>query len=230
MRNHFITIACIAVSACTSTNQSTRGFQAIDLTEQNRALKTTSVVVMQFGNICLSGNADTKQIIQTAKSAGWQNATKKQLKEANLYRLEKKILIIPGGGAPVEERQELLTQSFVDTLLILETSQRFDRNKLTATTCTVFGNQGEFLKNCAHLGEFLNRAPDQNTKYKESNAHFIGWSGLIAGKQARIKCITTPNSPTLPYEGTQLSVNINPLVETKSIRKSNPQQSDVSVR
>jgi len=228
MKNHFLILTCLGLSACVSANQSTRNFQAIDLPAQSANLDDTSELVSQFTNLCLSGEVDARQIIAAAKSTDRQFATQQTLKKESLVRLKKQTL--PGGGEPIEETQELLSKSFEEVHLILEISQQFEHKKLTATTCTVFGKKNEYLKNCEQLGKLINRAPDQNTKYKESKAHFISWRGSVSSKQAAIKCITRPNSPTLPYEGTQLTVNINHLTEIKTVRKSNQPQSDASGR
>ena len=223
------TLFCLlSLSACVNNNSSTRGLHAIDLSAAVDS--EASLLVQQFSKLCLAQTTSAQSIFEGAKADDWQEASKNTLNAEGLSKLVKITLKIPGGGSPVEESQSILTKSFEDEVFVLEISERFDRKRLVSIGCTLFGRQGEFLENCAGLGELINRAPDQNTKYKESDAHFISWNAALSGKQARIRCITTPNSPTLPYEDTQLSVSLNPLTEIKTVRKSNPQQSDVSVR
>ena len=223
------TLLCLlSLSACVNNNTSTRGLQAIDLTSVSN--NESSLLVRQFTKHCLARATNAQSIFEKAKASDWHEASKKALYTEGLSKLNKTTLKIPGGGSPVEESQSILTKSFEDDVFVLEISERFDRKRHVSIDCTLFGKQGEFLHHCANLGELINRAPDQNTKYKESDAHFISWNAALADKQARIRCITTPNSPTLPYEGTQLSVSINPLAEIKTVRKSNPQRFDVSGR
>ena len=223
------TLLCVlSLSACVNNNSSTRGLQAIDLALV--ANNESSLLVRQFSKLCLAQTESAQSIFEKAKADDWQEASKNTLNAEGLSKLKKITLRIPGGGSPVEESQSILTKSFEDDVFVLEIAERFDRKRLVSIGCTLFGKQGEFLQHCANLGELINRAPDQNTKYKESNAHFISWNAALSGKQARIRCITTPNSPTLPYEGTQLSVSLNPLAEIKTVRKSNPPQSGVSGR
>ena len=232
MKNHLTLLACLSVSACVSTNQSTLEFQAIDPSKIQSNLDNTPLLVGQFSSLCLNTERKVKQIIEDANLSGWKVASKEKLKKEDLGRLKKQTLIIPGGGAPVEETQNILIKSFEDENFILEISQRFDRKQLTTNTCTIYGKQSEFLKNCSSLGELIKRAPDQNTKYKESDAHFIGWNASLSNRPARIKCQHTPNSPTLPYDGTQLSVSVDHVTPLKPVKtkKSSPQQSDVSAR
>ena len=223
------TLLCLlSLSACVSSNTSTRGLQAIDLSSVSNS--EASLLVREFSKLCLAQTASAQSILEKAKADDWQEASKNTLNAEGLSKLKKITLRIPGGGSPVEESQSILTNSFEDEVFVLEISERFDRKRLVSIGCTLFGRQGEFLKNCASLGEIINRAPDQNTKYKESDAHFISWNAALSGKQARIQCLTTPNSPTLPYEGTQLSVSLNPLAEIKTVRKSSPPQFGVSGR
>lgn len=223
------TLACLlALSACVSSNSSMRGFKAIDLSAA--AGSEVSFLVGQFSKLCLTQSQNAQSILEGAKAGEWVEASNAVLKAEGLSKLHKTTLKIPGGGSPIEETQSILAKSFEDEPLILEVSERFDRKRLVSVGCTLFGKQGEFLKHCSSLGGLINRAPDQNTKYKESEAHFISWNASLDGKQARIRCITTPNSPTLPYEGTQLSVSINPLAEIKTARKSSQPQTGVSAR
>lgn len=223
------TLFCLlSLSACVNNNSSARGLHAIDLTSVSNS--ESSLLVRQFSKLCLAQTASAQSILEKAKADDWREASKKTLNKEGLSKLVKTTLKIPGGGSPVEESQSILTNSFEDKMFVLEISERFDRKRLVSSGCTLFGKQGEFLKHCASLGELINRAPDQNTKYKESDAHFISWNAALSGKQARIRCITTPNSPTLPYEGTQLSVSLNPLAEIKTVRKSSLPQSGVSAR
>jgi len=200
MKNHVTLLACICISACVSAGQSTRGFQAIDLPKAQSKLGEMPLLVRQFSSLCLDGASKAAQIVEDAKTAGWEPASKTLLKKQGLTRLEKKTLAIPGGGAPVEETQNLLIKSFEGESLVLEISQRLDRKQLTAETCAIYGKQSEYLENCASLGEIVNRAPDQNTQYKESEAHFIGWNASLEGKQAKDQRHQEQALPSLQHQ------------------------------
>ena len=226
-------LTCLLITtACVNGNQETRSFQAINLdqTKENRSGQT--LLVEQFSNLCLSNAHGAENLIKAAQTKEWQPASRKDLNNAGLAKLKKTTLKIPGGGSPVEETQSIFIKSFKDQTIVWVISERFDRKKLTVTNCALYGKQVGFLKNCTGLGKVINRAPDQNTKYGKSKAHFISWNASISQKRARIKCEHTPQNPTLSYEGTQLIASVDYVTPLKSVsaRKSSQRRFDVSER
>ena len=230
MRIPIALICLLAVTACVSTNQETRSFQAINLDQNKGSKSDKGILVEQFSNLCIRKAHNAKSLIETAQTGEWQPASQKSLSNEGLAKLKKTTLIIPGGGSPVEESQNIFAKSFEGQNIFLVVSERFDRKKLTTTTCTLYGKQDEFLKNCSDLGILINRAPDQNTKYEKSNAQFISWKAAISQKRARINCQHTPQSPTLPYEGTILAASVDHITLIRSVdtKKSSQQRFDVS--
>ena len=229
--NHFTAIIClILITACDNPNRITRGYQAINLANTN--ISKAPQLVQQFAKLCLTNSQNAQTLIETAQASEWNKISKKVMEKEGLGKLEKTILKIPGGGAPIEENQDIFFKAFGENVFIIDISERFDRKKLSSTNCSLYGKQDEFLKNCASLGGLINRAPDQNTKYKDSQAHFISWNAIIFRNLAKIRCQYAPKSPTLPYEGTQLIMSIDHihLLKSARIKKSNRQQFDVSGR
>ena len=191
----------------------------------------SSELTNAFRSFCLTGTVNLEGFAAKALDSGWRKATDQQLKDAGLVQLRKKVLRVPGGGAPVEEAQEIFFDSTNARFLAFE--HRYDRKRLTRTACSIYGQEGEFLAHCTKIGRILNKAPARNRKYGGGGNHFIAWNGTLGDKPANVICQHTPDSPTLPYEGTQLSILVSQ-VETKSarkrIRKSNRQRSDAAGR
>lgn len=230
MKNKTALILALATTACVNNQQTTQGFHALSLSQADQTNNT--LLVQQFSNLCLTPNHNADSLIERASLQKWTFASAIELKNNGLSKLKKTTLKIPGGGSPVEESQTILIKSLEEETLVLAISQRFDRKKLVNTQCAVFGKADEFLKHCASLGSIINRAPDHNKKYEETDAHFISWKATLGDKRARISCSKTPKSRVLPYEGTQLSANFSHVTPVKSVssKKSNQQQFDVSER
>ena len=88
----------------------------------------SSELTNAFRSFCLSGTVNLEDFAAKALSSGWLKATDQQLKNAGLVRLRKKVLKVPGGGAPVEEAQEIFFDSTNARILTFE--QRYDRKEI----------------------------------------------------------------------------------------------------
>jgi len=141
---------------------------------------------------------------KSTSNAGWTEASDNRLKEMGLGQLKRKVLEIPGGGAPVSEKQDVFVAED-GTGLVLEYVVISSRGKSDEHRCSVYADR-EFLPSCTALGQALKRPPDRNTRYENTGAHFINWQATQENRDISIECATSPQSVTLPYEGTQLTV------------------------
>ena len=186
--------------------------------------------VIVFREACLTGRTFPQSITMLALDQGWRPASEDDLKAAALEKLRKSILEMPGGGARISEEQQLLALQTPDFAapLILSAERRIANGHTRSTRCAVY-TTGTFLSQCEAMGRLAGKAPDSNQRYEATGAHFIRWQGVVENRPAALACETTPQSPTLAYSGTILSLTLDYTQRKGEVRSSQP-RADASVR
>ncbi|WP_075995583.1 hypothetical protein [Salaquimonas pukyongi] len=179
--------------------------------------------VVAFREVCLTGRTTPQSIAALALDQGWQPANETDLEAVGLTKLRKRVLEIPGGGAKVSEEQHLLalrSESY-SAPLILSAERRIGDARTRSTRCAVYA-EGPFLSQCEAMGRLAGKAPDSNQRYEATGAHFIRWQGVVENRPAALGCETTPQSPTLAYSGTVLSLTLDYTRHKETVRASLP--------
>lgn len=179
--------------------------------------------VTVFRQVCLTGRTFPQSVATLALDQGWQPASETDLKAAALEPLKKTVLEMPGGGARVSEEQQLLAlQNPNDAVpLILSVERRISDGRTRSTRCALH-TAGPFLSQCEAMGRLAGKAPDSNQRYEATGAHFIRWQGTVENRPAVLSCETTPQSPTLDYAGTVLSLTVDYTQRKGAVRSSQP--------
>lgn len=179
--------------------------------------------VAVFRQVCLTGRTFPHSITTLALDQGWRTASETDLEAASLEMLKKTVLEMPGGGARVSEEQQLLALQIPDNTapLILSTERRIADGQTRSTRCALH-TAGAFLSQCEAMGRLAGKAPDSNQRYEATGAHFIRWQGIVENRPAVLGCETTPQSPTLAYSGTVLSLTVDYTQRKGAVRSSQP--------
>lgn len=177
-------IALISVGCTNNAKTSKNIVASIDLDEIDG-----HVMAQEFARLCLEENRSISQLVEFAKSDGWQVTNSDALKQAGLAKLKRTMLEIPGGGGRYRETQSILSLGTATVDLIANMMERFDRgNNLVRTECTLYSSQTDYLPVCAAIGTLLNGPPQSNKKFPHSNSHFIRWSIEINQRPASVRC------------------------------------------
>lgn len=132
--------------------------------------------------------------------------------------MRKETLSIPGGGAFVEEAQQLFARGLGSETVIGSRELIYQRGVLTQSECSVFGVSEDHLEECASLGSLIGSKPDRNKHYAESGSRFIAWDRTIEGRPATVGCEHAPSSPVLPYRGSVLRLTIDRTSNNRVVR------------
>lgn len=217
--------ACLLLQACVT------GIDPVFTETAPREMSAgLSGPVAAFREVCLTGRTFPQSITTLALDQGWQMASEDDLKAAKLEKLRKSILEMPGGGARISEEQQLLALRIPDASapLILSAERRIASGRIRSTRCALY-TADAFLNQCEAMGRLAGKAPDSNQRYEATGAHFIRWQGVVENRPAALACETTPQSPTLAYSGTILSLTLDYTQHQGTVRSSRP-RAGASVR
>ena len=210
--------ACLCLPACVS------GLDPVFTETAPREIATgLTEPVTVFRQVCLTGRTFPQSVSTLALDQGWRPASETDLEAAALETLKKTVLEMPGGGARINEEQQLLALPIPDSAvpLIVSAERRMADGRTRSTRCALY-TEAPFLSQCEAMGRLAGKAPDSNQRYEATGAHFIRWQGTVENRPAVLGCETTPQSPTLAYSGTVLSLTVDYTLHTGAVRSSRP--------
>lgn len=152
----------------------------------------TDIVADEFMKLCAVANQlnldPEKGAI--APPSDWRMAHDSELEQFQLPDLRRKILEIPGGGGRFRDAQQIFSYKSDKLALIANVQQRVDRKTQlrVRSDCVVYAKNSEGLSTCAALGQLIGKAPESNTRMKETGSHFIKWSIAYANETQHFKC------------------------------------------
>ena len=222
-----VLLSCLVLSNCTSAQLNSAD---LDAALANRPFaEEGSSIISSFRGLCLSGELLPEGWEVSSFSNGWTKATDKVLDEAGLSPIKKIVLEIPGGGGRFDEEQRLISKSHDQEAMIGNLERRYIGTQTLSSSCSVYGKV-EHLKTCETIGRLLDKAPDPNQRYAHNNSHFIRWETRIDGRPATISCDYVPESQSLTYDGTVLSLVIDHTQKAKQVFTANRPVAGVSER
>jgi len=223
-----ILIICTCGLLLTGCIKGTMQLHKQDISKLDNTPAQDSLMASAFAKLCMSGKLSAQEMAENAIQQGWSRANKVSLTKHGLTGIKKQILKIPGGGARVHESQEIFEKRFEENTLHLGIEERFDRDQLVSTQCSVFSQQEILLGVCAAIGNRLSRNPDTNRIYKNSGAHFVSWNASSQDRPVKISCQQAPNSIIQPYEGVAvfLVINQTPQARLRTVTQTTRLQTD----